>query len=137
MDISKQNIKQLPEYLSRFTKLGHLNVSHNQLQEVDLSSHTQLKSLDISHNPIQSFPVSVATTLNISHTHISQFPTYTELDGLKELEMYGCSFPPLSWQKLNRLTAIPTVRLDPVLLSRLQLLRNFYNTQSQQDTSVS
>ena len=71
LNISSYNISNL-DGINVFTNLTNLNVSKNQLQEIDLSANTLLEVLNVSENSIQVLDVSLLTNLTSIETHTNQ-----------------------------------------------------------------
>jgi len=81
MDLSHQQLTDLPVQLSECKSLQCLNVSHNNLDKVtcNLSEFSNLKRLDLSHNSLRLLPpklseVSMLSYLSVSHNQVVSLP---------------------------------------------------------------
>jgi Leucine-rich repeat (LRR) protein len=81
LDLSKQKLDELPEEICRFKALKYLNVSRNNLNELPgfLDSLTQLESLDAGKNKFTVFPTAVCrmhqlSTLVLNRNDFSSIP---------------------------------------------------------------
>lgn len=79
LDLSNNNLSYLSlnGVNSRYEKtlLTDINISHNNLSEIELTSNRSFKNLDISYNQFSEFPLKDASqleTLNISHNNFSE-----------------------------------------------------------------
>ena len=71
LNLSNYNISNL-EGINAFADLTSLNVSKNQLQEIDLSANVLLEDLDVSENAIQVLDLSMLGNLRSIEAHENQ-----------------------------------------------------------------
>jgi hypothetical protein len=74
LDLSGQNLREIPDYSERFKNLKHLNLSYNQLSKIpDWILALKLKTLNLSHNKlieIPNFQNAEIDNLNLSFNEI-------------------------------------------------------------------
>ncbi|MEQ9231002.1 MAG: T9SS type A sorting domain-containing protein, partial [Cyclobacteriaceae bacterium] len=115
--------------IEAFTNVSGLNVTDNELTEVDLSSNTQLTSLYLALNPITTLDLSQNTSL--SHLQL-QYMDLTSVDvshmpGLITLWVYGNELTVLNVSNNTALTSLrvtqnPLTSLDVSYLTELTRL---------------
>ncbi len=117
LDLSKNNLTELPESLGQLTQLQSLNLASNQLTELPewLGQLTQLQTLDLSFNKLAELPKSLG-----------------RLTQLRRLLLWDNQLRELP-ESLDRLTHLQTLDLDgeqltelPEWLGRLTQLRTLY-----------
>ncbi|KAG2683178.1 hypothetical protein I3760_10G020800 [Carya illinoinensis] len=120
LDISSNQLcKSLPRnFGNSFSKLYHLNLSHNNFSEelpISLMSLSHLSKLDLSYNsltgeiPSESSKMQSLEMLNLSHNHLSGvIPTAFE-------EMHGLLHVDVSYNKLHGLIPNNKAFLDAPL----------------------
>lgn len=106
LNLSPNRIVRLPSSLGQLTALTELNVSHNQLEEVNASAIGRLVSLvdlDLSHNNLSRLPNEIGRlcelrVLRVNHNQLHSFPSsVAHLKSLKKL-----------FAQHNRLRSLPS-----------------------------
>lgn len=138
LDLSYNQIKQLPAGLGKLTQLRKLCLSHNRITQIkaDLDELTQLKHLDLSHNRLRKLPFlpDSLENLDLSHNKLNDFPISSypakrllhlnlSNNKLQSIGNFAFAFPDLQYLKLNRCKLI---RL-PDLPNRLYALDISHN----------
>lgn len=94
LDLSNNQLTKLTNQLELLTNLTELNLSHNQLTQVQKLNFVGLEKLDLSYNRITSaklrkLPRNVIH-LNLSHNEITYLPVdFMKLKALRSLELTG------------------------------------------------
>ncbi|WP_372368636.1 leucine-rich repeat domain-containing protein [Candidatus Uabimicrobium sp. HlEnr_7] len=115
LNLSGNNIKQMPETIKELRNLEELDVSLNKLAAFPLYKNLPLKHLNISHNYLKKFPNTLLRyfrleSLDISNNQIRSIPSQIlELKNLRQLNLSN-----------NKLTTLPFE------LKALPCLRNVY-----------
>lgn len=140
LDLSKQKLDEIPIEVSRYKALKYLNVSRNNLKELPdfLDSLTQLETLDAGKNKFIVFPTAVCrmyhlSTLVLNRNAFSSIPdciryaeklafidlwdtpVYTfpeglsQLSELKKIDLQGVKYGPSFQDKLR--SNLPGVEL--------------------------
>ncbi|XP_058447619.1 leucine-rich repeat-containing protein 57 [Malaya genurostris] len=104
LDISENRFVEIPDAISRFINLKHLNLSGNKLVLLSgsLGMLTKLETLNVMNNFLESLPVQLAQCKSLkqvilSNNQIREFPVM--LCGLKFLDLLDLS--------RNKITTIP------------------------------
>jgi len=92
LDLSNQNLKQIPGYVFNETGLEELNVSNNQLTgaiQAEIRQLKNLKILNVNHNQMTGVPAEIGQlsnlqTLDLSYNQLTGLPN--ELGNLKNLK---------------------------------------------------
>ncbi|MBW4522532.1 MAG: GTP-binding protein [Scytolyngbya sp. HA4215-MV1] len=122
LDLSGQDLIDLPAEISKLTYLRKLDLSDNQLTTLpaEISHLISLSGLDLSHNQLTTLPAEIGTLinlsgLNLSHNQINTLPSAIgHLSNLSELD--------LSHNQLSNL---------PVAIGRLTNLTGLYLSANQ------
>lgn len=94
LDLSNSKLTKLTHQLEILVNITELNLSHNQLTQVNKLNFAQLETLDLSHNRITSaklkkIPKNVIH-LNLAHNEITYLPVdFMKLKALRSLELTG------------------------------------------------
>lgn len=94
LDLSNSKLTKLTHQLEVLVNITELNLSHNQLTQVNKLNFAQLETLDLSHNRITSaklkkLPKNVVH-LNLAHNEITYLPVdFMKLKALRSLELTG------------------------------------------------
>jgi Leucine-rich repeat (LRR) protein len=107
LDLSNQNLIQVPNYVFEKTNLEILNLSNNKLTGAipgEIRFLTKLKTLDLSNNLLTGVPAEVGQLdnleiLNLSDNQLTGLPN--ELGNLKNLKTLDLSGNDYSQQDLN------------------------------------
>lgn len=82
LDISHNNIKEIPIEIDKLINIKSFDISHNWLEEIppQLCNLVNLKRLNLSNNDIKSIPSTIGNLrkliyLNLSHMLLSTLPT--------------------------------------------------------------
>lgn len=92
LNLSNNDLKQIPSELSVLTQLQELNLSRNSLQEIPVAMVAlKLTKLDLSVNPLKNFPLAVSgmtslTDLRMAATQISEL-NIRKLEKLQHLDV--------------------------------------------------
>lgn len=119
MDISRNQLESLPEWLCDSKKLEVLDVSHNQICElpVGLFCSSGLRKLLAGHNQLQRLPERIERTqievLDLQHNHLLELPANLLLKS-ESLRCLNVS--------ANQLEALPPATLSEETSSILQEL---------------
>lgn len=95
LDISNNNLKELPSSFNLLTKLEHLKLDHNEFQTLPkvLAEMRSLKTLSISHNKLEEHSEDLGSlinleTLDLSSNNLSSLPySFVRLNRLRELNI--------------------------------------------------
>lgn len=94
LDLSNTKLTKLTHQLEVLVNISELNLSHNQLTQVNKLNFAQLETLDLSHNRITSaklkkLPKNVVH-LNLAHNEITYLPVdFMKLKSLRSLDLTG------------------------------------------------
>ena len=99
LDLSNNLLPGLPQSVARFQTLRRLNLSSNQIRELppEICQLTGLEALEVKHNLMKGLPnkfgrLKALKTLNLSSNQFDQFPgQLCELEELRELRI-GANF---------------------------------------------
>lgn len=90
MVLRNNSLTSIPENITTFSNLEHLDVSFNQLTSIPecIGTLTNLKNLNLSNNTITELPPSITqlmklNTLWISHNNIETIPSLRHMSELK------------------------------------------------------
>ena len=118
LDLSGENITELPEVIGELTNLEWLNLSYNQLSTLPevIGQLTNLKELDLYNNQLSILPEKIGQLTNLEKLHLNnnQLSTFPEVIGqltnLKELNLYNnqlSTFP----EEIGQLTNLKELNL--------------------------
>jgi Leucine-rich repeat (LRR) protein len=104
LNLSRQNLTELPEDISELTKLKRLYANENKISSLSeqFNNLEQLVELDLSYNQLTELPDGLAKAKNLelvhlSHNKLTVFPTVLlRLQNLQHLDLRD-----------NNLTALP------------------------------
>lgn len=93
LNLSNDNLTELPKYVLEMTQLVELNLSYNQLTGAlpsQIRSLKNLQKLDLSYNEMSGIPAEIGEltqlrTLNLSNNNFTGLPN--ELGNLSNLEV--------------------------------------------------
>lgn len=104
LDLSDNRIKDIPNFLSRFSSLKHIILNNNLIIELpnEIGNLTKLETLSLSSNRLQSIPkdlsrLTALRIVNLNDNHLTEFPM--AMVKLKNLEVLDLSH--------NKIKAIP------------------------------
>jgi Leucine-rich repeat (LRR) protein len=125
LDLSYNQITEIPESIAQLTNLTSLGLSYNQITEIpeSIAQLTNLTLLDLSYNQITEIPESIAqltnlTSLDLSYNQLTEIPeSPAQLSNLISLDL-----------SYNQLTEIPESIAQLSNLETLYLENN--NVQS-------
>lgn len=98
LNLSNQNLNEVPGYMYLETDLEEINISHNKLKDslkAEIKNLKKLKVLDISNNQFTGLPAEIGQLqeleiLNISNNQLTGLPhELGNLQNLKELDLSG------------------------------------------------
>ena len=71
LDLRELELKQIPDYLQSFTKLEHLIVSHNLLEDLPewIGQFRFLKKLEIRSNALKTLPIQIGDLKNLQELY--------------------------------------------------------------------
>ncbi len=126
LDLSRQNLDELPDEIGELTNLQSLNLSRNQLTALpeSLGNLTNLQALELSHTQLADLPewLSRLTNLQVlvlSDNQLTSLPEWLgqlrNLRGLSLLDNHLTTLP--EW--LGRLTSLQSLNLQGNQLSTL------------------
>lgn len=120
LDLSKNKIKVIPDYLGTFANLKHLNLNDNKVGTVpgSIGELSKLESLSLKNNMLVTVPRSLQSlthlrNVDLSGNNIDTFPT--QFANLKHLDVINLS--------KNRISAIPD-GVEGLQVSELNLNQN-------------
>lgn len=120
LDLSKNKLKVIPDYLGTFVNLKHLNLNDNKVGTMpsSIGDLSKLESLSIRNNMLVTVPRSLESlthlrSVDLSGNHITSFPK--QFCNLKHLDMIDLS--------RNKITEIPD-GVDGLQVSELNLNQN-------------
>ncbi|XP_033214795.1 leucine-rich repeat protein soc-2 homolog isoform X2 [Belonocnema kinseyi] len=95
LDISNNNLKELPSSFNLLMKLEHLKLDHNEFQTLPkvLAEIRSLKTLSISHNKLEEHSEDLGSLINLesldlSSNNLSSLPySFVRLNRLRELNL--------------------------------------------------
>ncbi|MFX1236986.1 MAG: leucine-rich repeat domain-containing protein [Promethearchaeota archaeon] len=95
LDLKRNKLKNIPEFLGDLVNLKKLDLSFNNLDCIPgtLSKLRNLTQLDLSYNNLKTLPESFSLLVNLKHLELSNnglgtFPdAYTKLHGLQSLNL--------------------------------------------------
>jgi internalin A len=95
LDLSGNQITEIPAEIARLTHLNSLNISHNRITEipVEIGELINLTDLNLRVNQITNIPTQIENLsrlnyLDLSHNKITEFPTpIIRLVGLRNLDL--------------------------------------------------
>lgn len=101
LDLSKQQLRDIPKEVFRLKGLKSLNLSHNPMTEISkgLFELDTLEMLDLSYTNLQNLPREITLlenlkSLNISHTPLEKLPDNLDrLSHLENLELIQTQIP--------------------------------------------
>lgn len=96
IDLSKRKLTALPKELSKYKFLRHLNLSKNKLSEVPefISSFERLIDIDLSKNNLTVFPTEICKIKSLERLLLSQNPfthiseSIVNLDKLRYIDLW-------------------------------------------------
>lgn len=96
LDLSDNKFVVLPNDISRFLQLKHLNLSKNKLGKIPdcMGALTKLETLNLSHNNLSVLPRTISNLINLkqvnlSNNHFRELPLM--LCGLKHIDVLDLS----------------------------------------------
>lgn len=100
LDISNNNLQELPASFSLLTKLEHLKMDNNKFKTLPIviAGNRHLKSLSCSNNQLEIISEELGSLnnleiLNLSFNNLSKFPkTFAKLNRLREFNFAGNKF---------------------------------------------
>jgi Leucine-rich repeat (LRR) protein len=118
--LGNMNLTRFPEWLEMLTTLTTLDLSGNQLSDLPASfgNHTKLTELNLSDNKISQLPQSFGNltalkTLNLSDNRLFQLPeSIGNLTDLTTLELAGNPLYYTIPESIGNLTALTTLSMD-------------------------
>jgi Leucine-rich repeat (LRR) protein len=122
LNLSSQNLKQIPGYVFNQTNLEELNVSNNQLTgaiQAEIRQLKNLKVLNASNNQMTGVPAEVGQLsnlqiLDLSNNQLTGLPyELGNLSNLKTLNLQAIIIPRQIWIKSGRHCRIPILFCDP------------------------
>lgn len=120
MDLSKNKLKLIPDYLGTFINLKHLNLNDNKIGTMpsSIGELSKLESLSIRNNLLVTLPRSLENlshlrSLDVSGNHITAFPK--QFVNLKHLDLIDLS--------RNKITEIPE-GVESLQVSELNMNQN-------------
>lgn len=110
LDLSNQNLEQIPAYIFDLTDLKELNISHNKLTgaiQAEIRQLKNLKTLNASNNNMTGVPAEIGQlsnleVLNLSNNDLTGLPY--ELGNLQNLQVLDISGNDYSETDLNIIT---------------------------------
>ena len=127
LDLSKNKLKVIPDYMGTFANLKHLNLNDNKVGTVpsSIGDLSKLESLSMRNNILVTLPRSLESlshlrSVDLSGNHISSFPK--QFVNLKHLDMIDLS--------RNKITEIPD-GVEGLQVSELNLNQNQISKMSE------
>jgi hypothetical protein len=116
IDLSKTNIKTVPEWIKSLPGITELDLSHTKITKLPewIGSLTQLRFLNLSHTKITELPAGVGNLINLSElelkgTKLTNLPrSFTQLNNLHELVLSHSTIKtlPVSMRRLSSLRSL-------------------------------
>ena len=121
LDLSKNQLEELPDFVGGMDSLIYLDISRNDLSifPVEICRLTGLKSLIVNRNEFEELPdciryLTALEQLDLWSTPIRSFPAgFMELKNLKMLDLQGNRYSPTFQRQLKEKLPGVTILLDP------------------------
>jgi Leucine-rich repeat (LRR) protein len=121
LDLSKNQLTELPNFIGTFDSLIYLDLSKNELGifPIQICRLTHLKMLILNRNEFEELPeciqyLSALEYLDLWSTPIRTFPVgFTELKNLKTLDLQGNRYSPTFQKQLKAKLQGVQILLDP------------------------
>ena len=121
LDLSKNQLEELPDFIGGLDSLVYLDLSKNKLAvfPVEICRLTGLKTLIVNRNEFEELPdciryLSSLQFLDLWSTPIRTFPPgFTELKSLQKLDLQGNRYSPTFQRQLKEKIPGVTILLDP------------------------
>lgn len=120
IDLSNQQLEEVPEWLLRYTELKQLNLSHNRLTGLPrwLEEFDKLEELKLNANQLPALPpitIASLTQLDLSYNQLETLPK--QWTGLPHLVWLNVGY--------NQLKHLPEAMLELIHLERVVISHNF------------
>lgn len=112
LDMSKLNIDEL-NWVKHFRNLSYLNLSHNDISDIQSLAGLNIQSLDLSYNKIEEIPVmelNELLILNVSNNRIENVDNISNLKNIQDLILAN-----------NKIDSIKLLQLPNLILLDMSL----------------